>query len=504
MDVVSYRSEYAPEKNMAQNQATKCILASSLNEFTFNYGNDVMKLGNRIYARFLKSVKFDSNPSINNNAKDESVDSSDFPASSISHDPTKQNIEETSVLKKGTNIKPSFLCIDDDNQSISNINESFDHQESFHNRNNNIELLNQQMKTLDDLKQKILCHNQTKSTFTTFSGENEDEMGFGSYPSLDFIPLKINEPSRYQTVRSPSPFTDTVETECDAKIYLTQDHCNSLVTTTGHDFLTRSETNYNVSIRMEWRKIGNILIVHGLPSNQGRFHEALINFFALKKLEPSNKLSSNAPKKREALIKYIRDHLIQLDGPLCNHKDLADVQNLYQQMCAHKGGNTKASSKKAECLRRQLNMILFGRYGFIDGKTHLDALQKYLRKLNRSTLTNISFEMRRNIVEHLSYIFSEAEHENYEDIIRNYHEKKRQNTLPSLNLDRKLLGLKINIYSGTSLNVTMRNTLPEPPVTLTTNQQNKSNVIPSSIDIQINVSTPSSNRPLSSYHSDTL
>lgn len=174
---------------------------------------------------------------------------------------------------------------------------------------------------------------------------------------------------------------------------------------------------------------------------------------------------------------------------------------------------SKGNIKMINRLRKQLNMVLFGRYGFAEGKTHLNALQEHMRSIVYSNQPNVSMEMRKQMAEHIDYIFSSIDHENYESIIEHYIELRKEKCLPALNLDRKLMGLKINVFSdptdnNSSENVSKKNnSLNNPPSSFNrsatpTNananananmQHNNSrtNAIPSLFDIQINVSKPS-------------
>lgn len=506
MNVMSYRPIYQTEKKNVEKHPIKCtILASSLDNYTFNFGSDVTSSEDRIYGRFLRSVKLPTNEHQTKNII-EVMDSEDF---SVAENKAEHvDADEIVEISLDESIDESINNSNDEDSfefdSTENFDETLNSIESksstttesentpAYNAHNELEMLDRQMKNLDDLKQKILLRNRPEQS------KNAEPISSETHAILpDFIPLHTNKPENYQPVRSPTPETtaeEIDEKECDATIYLTEDHCNSLVAKSGREFLTKSESNFNVSIRMEWKKVGNVLLIHGFPRDQAKFHEALITFFAMK---PSvSCLTNSAPKKREALINYIREHIIQLDGAICDPEQMPDVVTLYKQIRKIDKISTKSFAKKVDRLRRQLNMILFGRFGFSEGKIHLDALQKYLRRLRASTATNISNEFRMKIMKHLNYIFSGVEHKNYEDVIEQYAELKRQNKLPSLALDRKLLGLKVNVFSGTSVNVTMKNSLSDSSISPSENVQNKnhSNGMSSSIDIQINVSTPSRQR----------
>lgn len=515
MQVINYRPVYTTKAEQKPEQFTKCILTSSLNKFSFDFGSEVVPSGNRIYARFLRSVKMDpyslSEKATTNETNVKSVESMvDITDVDDSNDVSiiEENIPQIDLNESGSTDIDLSTSIDVTHDSVvTSGNDTAEQIVEDDKEDDELEMLDRQMRTLDELKKKILARNQRENEYNEAPDVlptydlNSSSDSMETKPALiDFIPLTPIKPEKFQPVRSPSPKIN--EIKCDAKIYLTEEHCNALVTKEGHNFLSKCEEIHNVSIIMEWKSIGNVLVVHGLPTDQGKFHEALINFFSSIKNESASEFSKNAPKKRETLIKYIREQLIQLDGPLCSQ---VNVDNLYHTMQKHLNRNTKVHKKKASRLRRQLNMILFGRYGFGEGKTHLQALQSYLRKLIENSTSNVPFGVRQKISEHFDYIFSSDDRENYRDLIDQYKDLKKQNNLPPLGLDRKLLGLKINVFSGTSVNVTMKNTVSESSVSSPSKMQqnnNRLNVMPSSIDIQINVSTPSSDSHLSKSSTD--
>lgn len=116
-----------------------------------------------------------------------------------------------------------------------------------------------------------------------------------------------------------------------------------------------------------------------------------------------------------------------------------------------------------------------------------------LRHLRSSRETNIPVKFRQNINEHLNYIFSSQPHENYADLIDLYVQKKRSKTLPELNLDRKLLGLPIDVQP----NRVVSTTLNDVPNVINDRFNGESSnqtpaAIPSLMDLKLNVSFPSS------------
>lgn len=331
----------------------------------------------------------------------------------------------------------------------------------------------------------------------------------------DFIPLNSNNSEQLPLPPSPpsppSPPRITPEESsqinCDAKIYLTKDHCKYLMTTQGSSFLQNNSTKNNVSIRMEWNSIGNVLIVTGVPNGQDKFHIDLKSFFNSIEKKLKSRSDIGIPKNRITLIAYLTETIRELEKPMDS------VQDLFHRMRQYEDFNTKASNKKAERVRKKLNMILFGKCGLRDGQKHLIGLQQNLRQLSQSRNETVSINFRREIVEHVNYIFSPFQHNNYADLVQQFKDLKRSKRLPILNLDRKLLGININVKndlnesataiatsSTSSTTVTMADSSPMPivskPELSIVPYTTKS---PSPVDIQINVSTHFSNASDTSY-----
>lgn len=238
--------------------------------------------------------------------------------------------------------------------------------------------------------------------------------------------------------------------KCEAKIFLTKDHSKYLLTKNGNAFLTETFTRHNVIVRMEWRSIGNILIVQGSTSSQDSFHADLIQYcsHAEKEARKKQEISQQVPKNRQALIRFIKDQLSILV------KDQGKVKDLFIKMRLSERQNSKAGTKRADQARRSLNIILMGQTGLRDGHMHLTALQSNLRCLMDTTGKNddnvggpISTSFRNEVFQHFRYIFSSVEHPDYAHLIHEYDELRRNKKLPTLNLDPSLVGLKINVMT---------------------------------------------------------
>lgn len=529
--ITSYRNLLKSTATIDKNVPKCTILTSDLNDYTFNFGNDVSSKGNTIYGRFRRAVNLNANHStVSENdvefvAESNLYDTSDPPIEIYddSYDFEMDELDDVSSTDKfseDTTHDDSFVTIDnfDAEEAVDDDVEDEKEKEAVANDTNEqqadannvltankeaaIKRLDDKIHTLEELKGKMLSQIDIN-----VSGQKDDVTTSSALP--DFIPLSSEEPQKFKPARSPSPVsadsTTTTSDKSDATIHLTSQHCKQLLTEKGNQFLRDSEIQYNVSVRLEWRQYGNVLIVNGITSNQQIFHNILKDFFESAENPQKANPSVHLPKNREALIRHVRSQVAILDSALCNVKHVADVQGLFHRLQKIKKIPSKASVRESIKLRKHLNLVLCGRYGLGEGKFHLDALQECLRRILNGTTQNVSVEVRHKIGEHIGYIFSGEDHKNYEDMVEQYNQMKKERSLPPLNLDRKLLGLKINVFpsnSDNSFNNTpqrrnsFKNTMPpfsnrSSTITSANNYNNKLNAPPSLLDIQINVSTPS-------------
>lgn len=530
VDVVSYRNLLKMPSN-SDKKGPKCtILSSDLENFNFNFGNDVSNTRNTIYGRFCRATNLNLNESTTSENDVVFVNESNL------HDMSDPPIEvyddfdfEMDHLDDVSSSEQfSENTHDDSFVTIDNLDADEEEPKSDTTNVDNlpadkaaaIKRLDDKIHTLEELKGKMLSQKsnddinlscQSINNDTTIESEanvSEQKDDVTTSTALpDFIPLSSGEPEKFEITRSPSPVsadsTTTTNEKTDATILLTKQNCKVLLSEEGNKFLRDSEVEHNVSVRLEWRQYGNILIVHGIAKDQQDFRNILKDFFQStgnqQKLAPSQ---SQMPKNRNVLMKFIRDNVAALDSPMCNHNVLADVQGIYYKIRRNENNPSKANAKQIIKSRKQLNMILFGRYGLGEGKFHLDALQELLRRVRDGNGQNVSVEVRQKIAEHFDYIFSSNDHKNYEDMIDQYQQMRRDRTLPPLMLDRKLMGLKINVYPNDGPDDSKRNVgsfrPPRGNSTIPNDNNmpdNRLNKPPSLLDIQINVSSPSTSSP---------
>lgn len=318
--------------------------------------------------------------------------------------------------------------------------------------------------------------------------EDGVEIVFDTRPTTATKPNENpNEPST--SVITLSEEIETIERPCNAKIFLTKENCKYLLNGKGSDFLRDESTKNDVSVTMEYSSYGNNLNIFGLPSNQNKFQEALASFCreAEDETKRKNEVSARVPKNRQTLMKFIQDQIVQLEKPLGNARDLFVKMKISEQV------RTKQGTKTADRARKTLNMILIGQAGLLEGQMHLVALMGNLRYLKELSKDVVSVNFRNQVFLHCRYIFSSFDHKNYEKLINKYEELRKNNQLPVLNLDRKLLGFKIN-NSGSTASTDDRLTSVDIMKMTGASGDNMSddvkiNIISDTEDIKLNVST---------------
>lgn len=384
---------------------------------------------------------------------------------------------------------------------------------------------NSNMEQLLELKHQLLEQTRiksivkemekTKSTMSaadsTANGDSDSNYSFSDYyvanqaqrrnePSTsasvalpDFIPLSGGNEANEQFKETASP-PDADHSSIapisrdEAKVFLSGDHCKYLLTGTGHNFLKDKEVKHDVTIKLEWSNFGNVLCITGTRRSQDNFRTDLVAFLANIDKKIKSRSEVQIPKNRVQLIKHVTNIIRELHGLSMSN----NIFELYHSMQRYEKPNTKASNRKAERCRRFLNMALFGVYGFRDGAKHLQALQQNLRELRCSRDINISVQFRQTINEHLNYIFSSHSHENYADLIDLYGQMKRSKTLPEMNLDRKLLGLPIDVLvqsnQKASISTSDANNFTTEKIDEIPSLEAPTN-IPALMDLQLNVSS---------------
>ncbi|XP_011214166.2 uncharacterized protein LOC105233713 [Bactrocera dorsalis] len=230
------------------------------------------------------------------------------------------------------------------------------------------------------------------------------------------------------------------DSPCEAKVYLTPFHSNYLLSPTGHDFLVQKSKECNIKARLDWTSVGHVLVIFGLAFDQDTFHKALLEQCQKFMDQMNNKQFSGirVPKRIDALIRFLRENISQLQS------DLGDVNDLQKRIKNLENTHTKANMKLAEKCRRLLNMILLGQAGLGDGDKHLDKLLINLKSLiNDYQAENmVPQSLREEIDSHCKVLFTSYRHDNYPELIQTYN-KMSKNEKNYVNIDPRLLGQKM-------------------------------------------------------------
>ncbi|KAH8286026.1 hypothetical protein KR054_001436, partial [Drosophila jambulina] len=228
------------------------------------------------------------------------------------------------------------------------------------------------------------------------------------------------------------------EIPCEGKIIMARDQSEYLFSPEGRTFLAETAKQCQVSVRMDFKDYGYVLVIYGLKEHQENLQLKLLRRHQEVKRKSIEFQSQKPPKRIDVLIRFLRDGINSLSSNLGNAK------SHYMRIKALEEMNTKNGYKMAEKKRRQLNMILVGQAGLLNGNTHLDQLLVLLRRLvdEFSPDENATPEMRNEIEEHWRMIFTAYPHPNYDSLINSYGRLDQKNRLPSLHLDPVLLGLQ--------------------------------------------------------------
>ncbi|KAH8379747.1 hypothetical protein KR009_006900, partial [Drosophila setifemur] len=224
----------------------------------------------------------------------------------------------------------------------------------------------------------------------------------------------------------------------EGKIIMARDQSEYLFSPEGRQFLATAAKECQVSVRMDFKDYGYVLVIYGLKQHQEDLQVKLLRRHQDVKRKSVEFQSQKPPKRIDVLIRFMRDGLNSLSS------NLGSAKNHFQRIKELEDMNTKNGFKMAEKKRRQLNMILVGQAGLLNGNTHLDQLLVLLRRLldNFSPDENATSELRNEIEEHWRMIFTAYPHPNYDSLLQSYGRLDQKNRVPSLHIDPVLLGLQ--------------------------------------------------------------
>lgn len=255
------------------------------------------------------------------------------------------------------------------------------------------------------------------------------------------ISMCVNSSSTsLRTDETPDPDSseELPDVPSEGKIIMAREESEYLFSAEGRTFLAAAAKQCHVSVRMDFKDYGYVLVIYGLKKHQEELQVKLLRRSQEVKRKSIEFQSQKPPKRIDVLIRFLRDGINSLNTNLGNAK------SHYVRIKELEGMNTKNGFKMAEKKRRQLNMILVGQAGLLNGKTHLDQLLVLLRRLidDFSPDEHATPQLRNEIEEHWRMIFSSYPHPNYDSLLNSYGRLDQKNRLPSLHIDPVLLGLQ--------------------------------------------------------------
>ncbi|KAH8270455.1 hypothetical protein KR018_010240, partial [Drosophila ironensis] len=273
--------------------------------------------------------------------------------------------------------------------------------------------------------------------------------------------------NRGSGMEEAEPSVELPDVPCEGKIIMSRDQSEYLFSPEGRTFLATTAKQCQVSVRMDFKDYGYVLVIYGLKRHQEDLQLKLLRRHQEVRRKTIEFQNQKPPKRVEILIRFMRDGINSLNS------NLGNASNHYDRIKKLEDMNTKNGFKIAEKKRRQLNMILVGQAGLLNGNTHLDQLLVLLRKLvdEHSPDDNATPELRNEIEDHWRMIFTSYAHPNYDSLLHSYGRLDQKNRVPSLNIDPVLLGLQ---QTGKKPNPTSpgkraRSPTPPPPPPMSLN-----------------------------------
>ncbi|XP_017043112.1 uncharacterized protein LOC108089419 [Drosophila ficusphila] len=267
--------------------------------------------------------------------------------------------------------------------------------------------------------------------------------------------------SSRKTTQDPHPDSsdELPDVPSEGKIIMSREQSEYLFSPEGRNFLAEAAKQCQVSVRMDFKDYGYVLVIYGLKQHQEELQVKLLRRNQEVKRKSIEFQKQKPPKRIDVLIRFMRDGINSLTTNLGNAK------NHYMRIKELEEMNTKNGFKLAEKKRRQLNMILVGQAGLLNGKTHLDQLLILLRRLvdEFSPDENATPQMRNEIEDHWRMIFTAYPHPNYDSLLNSYGRMDQKNRLPSLHIDPVLLGLQPKKTPSQPSSPSKRAPSPTPP-----------------------------------------
>ncbi|KRF98547.1 uncharacterized protein Dwil_GK27209 [Drosophila willistoni] len=455
--LVNYSSQIISHQKIYQDHGGPLSILQSMSAFCdpqvsfhFNWSQPTIDKAS-YYAKFLKAVGLAKRGSMiteRPNKRLEIARPKTFSKSSIQKKDISSNMKQQQQPQKPTTSKPAVPNHDLDSDSNYSFSEHFElptstTNEEVHEGENVNENAN------DTTMPDVIPLSQISD------GEESCDEIIGQGISMCISHSKASSSS-----------TDTVnedtllpEVPSEGKILMARDQIEYLFSPEGRNFLAAAAKQCKVNVRMDFKDYGYVLVIYGLKQHQEDLQLMLMRRHHDVKRKCIEFQSQKPPKRIDVLIRFMRDGINSL------RTNLGNAQNHYNRIKELEGMNTKNGYKLAEKKRRQLNMILLGQAGLMNGDVHLDQLLLILTQLiqDHSPDGNASLSLRNDIEQNWRMIFTAFPHADYESLLYNYGKLEIKNRLPSLKIDPMILGLSGSLVHAPPPPSWPQNNMAPPP-----------------------------------------
>lgn len=272
----------------------------------------------------------------------------------------------------------------------------------------------------------------------------------------NFIPVSSANHDKKGNMIQDNEVSDTSDIITSARIYITNDIIDKLNTEEGKAWLRVTTQKYGVEV--ENAEIKSFLSIKGKLVDQEAFQGELRDWVKPQERKDSVNKPSNEgdtthdnksdhqdysmiPKNRNNLLRQLNKALNSLKedigDPTLLYKELMYLQNRQQQLLKQKVVNPQQLTNNRGHINqmlKKLNMVLVGQAGLAHGSEHVSELYSIQEKLMNLRQKTIPTELRKEIGQHYTTIFTAFHRNDYTDLLKMYHMPK---TTSSSKKDKK-------------------------------------------------------------------
>ncbi|XP_045524201.1 uncharacterized protein LOC123714109 isoform X2 [Pieris brassicae] len=230
--------------------------------------------------------------------------------------------------------------------------------------------------------------------------------------------------------------SDTSEVITLARIYLTNELRDALITDEGKAWLDNAQDKNHITLDCSDADVP-FLNIKGTIGNQEAFQTELREWTKSKQLNnctidienttPNSPQSSDIPKNKNALLRKLKSSLNSLKKflgePTLLYKELTYHQNRRGHLLKEKVVSSAALGNNRDNIRgmmKKLNMVLLGQAGLAGGLHHLHQLNMLQEKITNLRQQTVSQSLRDEIGKHFHCIFSAFPRDDYAELVQKY------------------------------------------------------------------------------------